>query len=308
MDSCMPKDSLCARYGGDEFIVSLPNTNGEKAEGIASMLAEKLANLGYTKTGDDRKIPITVSAGIATYPADATSHHDLLAIADQNLYSAKALEGGIVRTTEQQRENRALRAEGSFEVLDALVTAVDNKDRYTRKHSEDVTEYALWMAEDLGLSQDTMRVIRTAGLLHDVGKIGVPSEILRKPGRLTPEEYEIIKRHPRLGELIVGAVPGMEPIIDGVRSHHERWDGQGYPDQLIGEDIPFLGRLLAVADAFSAMTTDRPYRKGMSWDIALQQVEDNKGTQFDPSLAEIFIQAVNKRRESDITDVAVDAA
>jgi diguanylate cyclase (GGDEF)-like protein/putative nucleotidyltransferase with HDIG domain len=306
MVTVLPKGTLCARYGGDEFVIALPNCDGEGAEKEAAKLSEKLINLGYTQSGDDRKIPITISVGIASFPTDADSHHDLLAIADQNLYSAKALENGIVRTNEQQRENRALRTEGSFEVLDALVTAVDNKDRYTRKHSEDVTEYALWMAEELGLSQDTMRIIRTAGLLHDVGKIGVPSEILRKPDRLSPEEYEIIKRHPRLGELIVGAIPGMESIIDGVRSHHERWDGAGYPDQLAGNNIPFLGRLLAVADAFSAMTTDRPYRKGMDWDIALKQILDNRGTQFDPDLADVFLRAVAKRRAT--LDTVVDAA
>jgi diguanylate cyclase (GGDEF)-like protein len=306
MQTCFDKQSLCARYGGDEFVVAIPNCDGENAERLAAQLAERLVNLGFTQTGDDRKIPITVSVGIATCPNDAETHHDLLAIADQNLYSAKALETGIVRTNEQQRENRALRTEGSFEVLDALVTAVDNKDRYTRKHSEDVTEYALWIAEELGLSQETMRIIRTAGLLHDVGKIGVPSEVLRKPDRLTPEEYEIIKRHPRLGELIVGAVPGMEAIVDGVRSHHERWDGHGYPDALAGENIPFLGRLLAVPDAFSAMTTDRPYRKGMDWDIALKQIVEHRGTQFDPDIADAFLRAVAKRRAT--LETIVDAA
>lgn len=306
-DSC-PRGTLTGRYGGDEFIIALTDTDGDAAEQVANHLTERLAKLGFTRTGDERKIPITLSAGIATFPTDANSRHDLLALADQNLYSAKASEAPVVRISATQRENRALRAEGSFEVLDALVTAVDNKDRYTRKHSEDVTEYALWMAEELGLSQETMRIIRIAGLLHDVGKIGVPSEVLRKPGRLTPEEYEIIKRHPRLGEFIVSAIPGMDPIVDGVRSHHERWDGQGYPDQLAGEQIPFLGRLLAVADAFSAMTTDRPYRKGMDWDVALEQIEVNKGSQFDPSLADVFLRAVAKRREIAQVDAVVDAA
>lgn len=306
MESGVPKKAICARYGGDEFVIALPGCDGDATEKAAAALSSILIDLGYTRTGDDRKIPITVSVGIATYPNDAETHHDLVTIADQNLYSAKALESGIVRTNDEQRQNRALRTEGSFEVLDALVTAVDNKDRYTRKHSEDVTEYALWMAEELGLSQETMRIIRTAGLLHDVGKIGVPSEILRKPDRLTPEEYEIIKRHPRLGELIVSAIPGMESIVDGVRSHHERWDGNGYPDQLAGDKIPFLGRLLAVADAFSAMTTDRPYRKGMDWDIALKQIAEHTGTQFDPELSEVFLRAVAKRRAT--LDQLVDAA
>jgi HD-GYP domain-containing protein (c-di-GMP phosphodiesterase class II) len=107
---------------------------------------------------------------------------------------------------------------------------------------------------------------------------------------------ELMKRHPRLGELIVAGVPGMESILDAVRSHHERWDGQGYPDGLAGEDIPFLGRLLAVVDAFSAMTTDRPYRKGLDWPIALEEIRANMGTQFDPGMAEAFLRAARKRR------------
>lgn len=308
LTAACPAGSMVGRYGGDEFVISLPTHNGDQAEGIAKILAEKLVDVGYTRVGEERKIPITVSVGIATFPTDATSRHDLIAIADQNLYSAKASEDGVVRLSSQQLENRALRTEGSFEVLDALVTAVDNKDRYTRKHSEDVTEYALWIAEELGLSEETMRIIRIAGLLHDVGKIGVPSEVLRKPGRLSPEEFELIKRHPRLGELIVSAIPGMEPIVDGVKSHHERWDGHGYPDQLAAENIPFLGRLLAVADAFSAMTTDRPYRKGMDWDIAISQIESNRGSQFDPDLADAFLRAAARRKSAVLSNISTEAA
>jgi len=262
---------------------------------LATKIRTRLHGEGFCRPSDDRTVPISLSFGIACFPNDGQSRHELLTIADSNLYQAKNSDEGIVFTSESQRTNREFRAEASFEVLDALVTAVDNKDRYTRKHSEDVTEYALWMADELGLSEETMRTLRIGGLLHDVGKIGVPDEILRKPGRLTPEEYEVMKRHPRLGELIVGGIPGMESILDAVRSHHERWDGGGYPDQLRGEQIPFMGRLLAVADAFSAMTTDRPYRKGMDFSVALEEIRANIGTQFDPTMAQAFIAACEKR-------------
>lgn len=290
------KSDILGRYGGDEFIAILPYTDGHRAKGVALRLHDRMMREGYRRPGDERSIPVTLSFGIAAFPADGANRHELIAIADANLYAAKLSEGGIKDTSELQRTHRALRADGSFEVLDAMVTAVDNKDRYTRRHSEDVTEYALWIAEELGLSEETMRVIRMGGLLHDVGKIGVPDEILRKPGRLTPEEYEVMKRHPHLGALIVAGVPGMEPIIDIVRSHHERWDGQGYPDGLACEDIPLLGRLLAVADAFSAMTTARPYRKGLEWDVALEQIIVNLGTQFDPVMARAFLSAAEKHR------------
>jgi diguanylate cyclase (GGDEF)-like protein len=289
-DSALP-----ARYGGDEFIVLMSGATKEQAHVLATKIRARLQLEGFCRPSEDRTIPISLSFGIACFPDDGSSRHELLTLADSNLYAAKNSDEGIVFVSESQRANRELRAEASFEVLDALITAVDNKDRYTRKHSEDVTEYALWMAEELGLSEETMRTIRIGGLLHDVGKIGVPDEILRKPGRLTPEEFEVMKRHPRLGELIVGGIPGMESILDAVRSHHERFDGHGYPDQLGGESIPFMGRLLAVADAFSAMTTDRPYRKGMNFEVALVEIQANIGTQFDPAMAGAFLKACERR-------------
>jgi len=294
-EECRAQDIL-ARYGGDEFIVLLPETDGATAMLVAQRLRERMSQEGFSRSGDERTIPVTLSFGIAAFPADATNRHELLTVADANLYAAKLSEEGIKGTTDLQRTQRELRnSEGSFDMLDAMVTAVDNKDRYTRRHSEDVTEYALWIADELRLSEETMRIIRVGGLLHDVGKIGVPEEILHKPGRLTEEEFEILKHHPHLGALIVAGVPGMENIIDAVRSHHERWDGKGYPDGLEGANIPFLGRLMAVADAFSAMTTSRPYRMGLELEEALREIVRNIGSQFDPTMSVAFLQSAQKR-------------
>jgi len=225
-----PEGVLMARYGGDEFGLAWPGHTDEDLEMLSEAIKEHIEQNPFEVAGN--KVPVTLSFGIACYPIDGDSRHDLLNVADRNLYEIKQAGGGIRRASTSDRENRALRSQASFETVDALVSAVDNKDRYTRKHSEDVTEYALWIAEEIGMSEDAMRSVRRAGLLHDVGKIGVPDSILRKPGKLTPEEVEIIQRHPRLGELIVRAIPGLEDVIDGVRSHHERWDGGGYPDQL----------------------------------------------------------------------------
>lgn len=301
---CRSSDIL-GRYGGDEFVVILPNTDAATALDVAERLRTSMTKEGFRRTGDQRTIPVTLSFGLATFPVDSTNRHELLAIADANLYIAKQSQEGIRSTSDNQRTNRKLRAESTFEVLDAMVMAVDNKDRYTRHHSEDVTEYSLWLGEELELSQETMRTIRIGCLLHDLGKIGVPDDILRKPGRLTAEEYEVMKRHPRLGALIVGALPGMESILDIVRSHHERWDGAGYPDGLKGEAIPFLGRLVAVSDAFSAMTTDRPYRKGMTWEEAFEEIRRNSGTQFDPVIAQAFMTAMRKRIPVHVLDRSV---
>lgn len=296
----VPEASIVARFGGDEFVVALPGVPAETSQEIAQAITQMLVEEGYRQANEQRVIPIGISIGIAVFPVDGKNRHELLMVADRNLYEAKVSGAGIAASTDEQRTNRALKAHSSFETLDALITAVDNKDRYTRKHSEEVTEYALWIAEEIGLSEESMRQLRVAGLLHDVGKIGVPDEILRKPGRLTPEEFETMQRHPRLGALIVGAIPGMTEVVDGVRYHHERWDGQGYPDQLFETDTPLFGRILAVADAFSAMTTDRPYRAGMDWKTALQNISNGMGTQFDPELAAAFLKAARKRRADKI--------
>lgn len=293
-DTCRQQDIL-GRYGGDEFICVLPDTDSDKALAIAQRLRQQIDMTGFQKANEDRVVPVTLSFGIAAFPADSTNRHELLTIADSNLYSAKNSDERIMATTETQRTNRQLRGEGSFAILDALITAVDNKDRYTRRHSEQVTEYALWIAEEMNMSEETLRQIRIGGLLHDVGKIGVPDEILRKPGRLTPEECEIIQRHSWIGALIVSAVPGMEGAVDAVRSHHERWDGHGYATQTMGDEIPIVGRILAVADAFSAMTSDRPYRRALSWEEALQEIRANRGTQFDPTIVDVFLRIARTR-------------
>ncbi len=142
----------------------------------------------------------------------------------------------------------------------------------------------------MGLDEEMLQTIQVSGILHDVGKIGVPDNILRKPGRLTDEEFQIMQQHPVFGSLIVGAIPGMEQVVLGVRHHHERYDGRGYPDRLKGEEIPLIGRIMAVADAYSAMTTSRPYRKGLAEEEAIEEIRRNLGTQFDPEIGLLFIR------------------
>ena len=177
-------------------------------------------------------------------------------------------------------------------MLDALVTAVDNKDRYTSRHSEDVMEYGLLIARELGIEEEAQSTVAVAALLHDVGKIGVPDAILRKPASLTDEEFTAVKQHPQMGAVMVASVPGLENTLDAVRYHHERWDGGGYPAGLRGEETPLIARIMAVADAYSAMTTDRPYRQGMSRERALTILTEGSGAQWDPKCVQAFCAAL----------------
>jgi putative nucleotidyltransferase with HDIG domain len=180
----------------------------------------------------------------------------------------------------------------SFDVLVGLVIAVDTKDRYTKRHSEDVARYATFLADLIGADPELTRTLGIAGLLHDIGKIGIPDAILRKPAALSAAEYEIVKQHVKLGDSVVRDLPNLEEVRAGIRHHHERWDGTGYLHGLSGEAIPLIARLLSVADAFSAMTTSRPYRKALSITESLRRLEDAAGSQLDPSLVVAFVAGI----------------
>jgi putative nucleotidyltransferase with HDIG domain len=171
-----------------------------------------------------------------------------------------------------------------------LAQAVELRDQYTGGHTHRVTAYSLLLAQELELSAEELNLIKTGTPLHDIGKIGIDDAILRKPGKLTPAEFEVMKTHTTKGAKILEQVPDLHPVIPIARSHHERWDGQGYPDGLKGDKIPRLATIVAVADAFDAMTSDRPYRQGMAAEVAFAEVEKQKGKQFAPDCAAAFLR------------------
>ena len=276
-----------ARFGGDEFALLMPGATEAEAAQAAEALRAAVARVGYRPPGHDAAIPLSLSVGAASAPQDGAGRVALLGAADARLRVAQS--GGDDEGQAMRLRRGMTRSVEGFSMLDALVTAVDNKDRYTRRHSEDVMAYSVRIARALGLDARTQHVVEVAALLHDVGKIGVPDAILRKPGRLTEEEFAAVKQHPMMGSVIVGAVPGFEATLDAVRHHHERWDGEGYPFGLRGEEIPLAARLMAVADAYSAMTTDRPYRKGMELTKARLLLEEGAGTQWDPACVAAFL-------------------
>jgi diguanylate cyclase (GGDEF)-like protein len=278
-----------ARYGPDEFLLVLPGSGVEDIEAAIGRLRSELQDASV-QFGDSEALPISASVGICAYPEHAASVTDLLSTAAVALSEAKASGGDGVRVAQTGEEERVVT--GSFDVLQGLVIAVDTKDRYTKRHSEDVARYAVFLAQRLGLDPEMLRTIHLAGLLHDIGKIGIPDVILRKPSKLTAAEYGMFQQHVALGDSIVRDVPNVELVRAGIRHHHERWDGDGYLEGLEGDAIPLIGRVLAVADAFSAMTTTRPYRKALPITEALKRLGDAAGTQLQEELVTEFITGI----------------
>ncbi len=200
---------------------------------------------------------------------------------------ADDLEGHIQRLRRAAEQNNEL----FMGMIAAMAQAIDAKDRYTRGHSVRVNRYSVVLARELGLSDQEVRDIHVASLLHDVGKIGIHDSVLNKPGKLTDEEFALMKKHTIFGAAIVAPIPQMKTIIPGLRWHHERWAGGGYPDGLQGEQIPLMARIIAVADTFDAVTTARPYQKTMTVQEALQTVNRLKGVSLDDRVVEAFFRA-----------------
>jgi putative nucleotidyltransferase with HDIG domain len=189
----------------------------------------------------------------------------------------------------------------------ALSAAIDEKDPYTRGHSDRVTNYSLILARRLGMNEQFQEVVQISALLHDIGKIGIDDRVLKKPGYLTPEEFELMKQHPEKGANIMKSIEQMKEMIPGMKYHHEQWDGNGYPDQLKGQTIPLIARIISVADTFDAMTTNRPYQKAIDLDFTLQKIQENAGTKYDPHVVTALISAIASG-EITLTSIPAPAA
>ncbi len=283
------------RFGPDEFLVIEPGADVEVLE-IAVLALRAALVLRALQFGESESFPITVSTGICAYPDHAASVTGLLSAATVTLQEAKTSGGDAVRLAGPDLV--APVEARTFDVYQGLILAVDGRDRYTKRHSEDVARYAAFLAERLGLDAELVSTIRVGGLLHDVGKIGVPDAMLRKPARLTEEEFTVMKQHVSLGDLIVRDLPNCDLIRAAIRHHHERWDGGGYPDGVAGEEIPLVARIVAVADAFSAMTTTRPYRKALGTEEALRRLEAAAGEQLEAHLVAEFVTGLRTDPEA----------
>jgi diguanylate cyclase (GGDEF)-like protein/putative nucleotidyltransferase with HDIG domain len=272
------------RLGGDEFAVLLAERDETAALEAATSIVERLRDMRF-----DHGEQITVSAGVATFPVQGVGRDELIRFADSALYWAKEHGKNRVRTyrpevvelAELKKLAGGADRAGSFRAAASLARAVDARDVYEGSHSERVADLSARLAERIGLGQEHVELTRLAASLHDLGKLAVPEEILRKPGPLTDAERLVLERHPQIGYRMLESL-GVDPVADWVLHHHERWDGAGYPDGLHGEDIPHGARIIFVADAFDAMTNDRVYRRKLSLAAALAELEDCSGTQFDP--------------------------
>ena len=196
----------------------------------------------------------------------------------------------IKRINEELTETNEKLEQAYLDMVETLRFTVEAKDSYTRGHSDRVAEYSVLIGEKVGLSEEQLKILKIGGLFHDIGKIGIPDKILLKPEKLTDEEYSEIKNHPAIGAHILGSATIFKDAIPIVKHHHEKYDGRGYPAGLKGEEIPYLARIAAIADTFDAMTSRRSYRNALDLQIVKDEIERCKGTQFDPQLADAFLE------------------
>lgn len=288
--------TFLSRGRGDQFSAPTPQQAREllqALEGKRFLIRDRQVIFPFL---DNDQHPMGL---LAVEPKEPLASHQLQLLEVFSSQVSSALCNAFLHTLSQNNQKKLEDAyaqmKGSYlEMVSAMRHIVDTKDIYTRGHSDRVSYYAAKLGQRLGLSPHHCEKLHITGLFHDLGKLSIPDEILRKNGQLSQEEYEIIKTHPRKGAELLSVITQFHPILPGVLSHHERIDGTGYPDGLKGEDIPEDARIIAVADAFDAMTSDRQYRQRLDLDAALAELERSRGTQLDPLLVDAFVSMVRE--------------
>ncbi len=255
------------------------------ALGLGLLVSRRLINPLQTLTA----VTSELAEGNLAVRAEIPGHNELARLAENFNNMAGSIEALVRKLRQALRQNQEL----FLETIRTLAAAIDAKDPYTRGHSERVSSYSMAIAKHLGLSSEEVFRIRTAAILHDVGKLGIRDEILLKPGGLDEKEFAVMKLHPEIGSQIMAPIRALKDIIPGIRNHHETWDGKGYPDGLRGEEIPLVARIIGVADTFDAMTTNRPYQKAMSLEYVMARLRTLAGSRFDPRVIDALSKAVN---------------
>lgn len=278
LTKCCRKGDLIARWGGDEFVIFLPRTDLARAEEIIQQIKSSCEIASENALGG-----MSLSLGCATKENPLDELRSVLQFAEEYMYHQKLLDGKSYRNA----------------IIHALLGTLFEKSIETEEHAVRLETFCRSMGNSLGLSSKEMDELALLAILHDIGKVSISPNILQKPARLTPEEWEEMKRHPEVGYRIAQTTPELAIMADFILSHHERWDGRGYPRGLKGDDIPLACRILAVADAYDAMTNDRVYRRAMSEAEAIGELRSNAGTQFDPAIVRLFIEAIPEVERTD---------
>ncbi|MBV9281290.1 MAG: diguanylate cyclase [Chloroflexi bacterium] len=300
VQSALRGSDVLGRWGGEEFVVILPETDPDGAAAIAERLRALVAGHPLSLASGPR---LTCSIGVAHFPFDVRDREGLIEMADRAMYAAKRLGRNQVRLTGDPavaaladeagqagtREEAAL--VGTVEALASLVQA---RDRSTGHHIAAVSTLSTELGHHLGLSASDVSNLTLAAWLHDIGKVAVPDSVLQKPARLTEEEWAVMRTHPVVGAEVTGHVPGLRLVAPVIRAHHERWDGRGYPDGLAREQIPLLARIIAVADAYSTMIAERPYRHARSAQDARAELQRCAGSQFDPAIVQALLDVLDR--------------
>jgi diguanylate cyclase (GGDEF)-like protein/PAS domain S-box-containing protein len=296
---------ISCRYGGDEFAAILP---GASLDG-ASIVAERIRS--QIESGNGLvKAAYTCSVGVALWPADGLTREEIVRAADAALYISKGKGRNCVSLSSEIKQSAMPGAklgggrqddDSVLNTILALAAAVDSRDRHAGDHSRKVSEHAVVIARELGYSDVGIERIRMAALVHDIGMIGVPSQVLTRSSPLSLLEWEQVRAHTRMGVAILRHVRQLEECLEAVQSHHEHYDGKGYPEGLEGESIPLDARIIAVADVFDAITSERPYRKPLPPERAVEEIKRSSGNQFDPKVVDAFMRTIADRRASGIS-------
>jgi len=271
-------DDIVARWGGDEFLLLLPRTNTDEAEEMVKRIKNLYSNEQVNA------ICVSISFGWATKKKEDEDILKVLKTAEDYMYKHKTLENeGMMRDT-----------------ISAIINTLHEKNPREEQHSKRVSEICQSIGIAIGFSEIEVSMLKIVGLLHDIGKIAIQEGILNKPGKLTDLERDEIERHPDIGYRILNSSHNMLEIADCILAHHERWDGTGYPKGLKGEDIPRVARIIALADAYDAMTSERSYRSALPEAIVIEELKKNAGLQFDPELTRVFIERVLDKKRAEI--------
>jgi len=264
------EDDIIARLGGDEFVIILPKTDHFEAEQIIKRITDLS---GGEKVGF---VDISISFGYQTKNTEKEELEEIFKNAEDNMYKKKLFESPSMRG----------------KTITAIINTLHEKNKMEERHSNRVSELCRKMGEILGMPKNENKELRSVALLHDIGKIAIDESILNKIGKLTDDEWKEIKTHPEIGYRMINTVANMSGTASYILHHHERWDGKGYPKGLKEEEIPFMSRIIAISDSYDAMTSERIYKGAMSKDAAIEELQNNAGTQFDPELVNIFIDKV----------------